>query len=155
MIYLASDHRGFELKEKVKQWLSEWDYQYEDMGAFEYNESDDYPDFIRKAAGAVANDPEQSRGIILGGSGQGEAVVANRYKGVRAAVFYGPSTSSGQAGEEIIKMSREHNNSNVLSLGASFLDEEQAKKAIKLWFETLFSGEERHKRRIEKIDKNP
>jgi len=145
MIYLASDHRGFELKEKIKQWLSEWGYQYEDMGAFEYDKDDDYPDFIRKAAEAVVNDPEQSRGIILGGSGQGEAMVANRQKGVRAMVYYKDS-------EEMIRMSREHNDANILSLGASFLDEQTAKKAIKLWLETPFSGEERHKRRINKID---
>lgn len=152
MIYLASDHRGHQLKEKIKTWLAEWGHQYEDMGAFEYNQDDDYPDFIRKAAQKVSENPEQGKGIILGGSGQGEAIVANRYKGVRAAVYYSPSTGSGQAGEEIIKMSREHNNANVLSLGASFLNEEEAKKAIKLWLETPFSGEERHIRRINKID---
>lgn len=145
MIYLATDHRGFQLKEKIKGWLKEWGYQYEDMGAFEYNESDDYPDFISKAAEKVSQDPENSKAIILGGSGQGEAMVANRYKGVRAVVFYGGT-------EEVIKMSREHNNANILSLGASFLDEEIVKKAVKLWLETPFSGEGRHIRRISKID---
>jgi len=145
MIYLAADHRGFELKEKIKKWLSDWGYEFQDMGAFEYDKDDDYPDFISKAAEKVSQDPENSKAIILGGSGQGEAMVANRYKGVRAAVYYSDS-------EEMIKMSREHNNANVLSLGASFLDEETAKKAIKLWLETPFSGEERHVRRINKID---
>lgn len=145
MIYLASDHRGFELKEKIKFWLSEWGFEYKDCGAFEYDENDDYPDFVKKAAEAVANDPEHSRGIILGMSGQGEAMAVNRHKGARASVFYGGS-------EEIIKLSREHNNANVLSLAAGFLDEETAKNAIKLWLETSFTGEERHKRRIEKID---
>lgn len=143
-IYLATDHRGFKLKEKIKMWLKEWGYEYEDMGAFELNKDDDYPDFIRKAAEAVANDPERSRGIILGGSGQGEAMVANRYKGVRAAVYYGGS-------EEIIKLSREHNDANVLSLGTFFVDGETAMKAIKLWLETPFPGEGRHKRRISKF----
>lgn len=175
MIYLASDHRGFELKNKTKEWLKEWGYEYEDMGPFEYNKDDDYPDFIRKAAEAVSNDPERSRGIILGGSGQGEAMVANRYKGVRAAVFYGPPFQlkrmswrkwllfgTGGAGVmqieefkifiELIKLSREHNNANILSLGASFLDARVVKKIIKLWLETPFPGDERHKRRIEKID---
>src|SRR3990167_8808632 len=90
MIYLAADHRGFELKEKIKEWLKEWGYEYEDMGAFEYNADDDYPDFISKAAEKVSQDSDNSRAIIMGGSGQGEAMVANRYKGVRAAVFYGP-----------------------------------------------------------------
>ncbi len=145
MIYLASDHRGFELKEKIKQWLTEWGYQYEDMGAFEYNPDDDYPDYIHKAAQKVSEDPENNKAIILGGSGQGEAMVANRYKGVRAAVYYSDS-------EEMIKMSREHNNANVLSLGTSFIDEEATKKAIKLWLETPFTREERHVRRIKKID---
>ena len=175
MIYLATDHRGFELKEKIKIWLKEWGYEYEDMGNFVYDENDDYPDFILKAAEKVSQDPENSKAIILGGSGQGEAMAANRYKGVRAAVFYGPPfqlkvmgwrkwllLGTGAAGifqtdeflifQKLIKLSREHNDSNVLSLGASFLDARVAKKIIKLWLETPFSGEERHKRRIGKID---
>lgn len=143
-IYLASDHRGFELKEKIKKWSKEWGYEYEDMGAFGYDKDDDYPDFISKAAEKVSQDPDNSRAIILGGSGQGEAMVANRYKGVRAAVYYGGS-------EEIVKLSREHNDANVLSLGTFFVDEETAMKAIKLWLETSFPGEERHVRRISKF----
>lgn len=145
-IYLATDHRGYELKEKIKGWLGEWGYEYEDMGAFEYDADDDYPDFVHKAAQIVSQDPENSRAIILGMSGQGEAMVANRYKGVRAALYYGGP-------EEIIKLSRQHNNANVLSLGAGFVGEDMAKKVIKLWLETFFSNEERHKRRIAKIDK--
>jgi len=144
MIYLASDHRGFELKEKIKEWLKKWGYEYEDMGAFEYDKDDDYPDFVSKVAEKVSQDSDKSKAIILGSSGQGEAMVANRYKGVRAAVYYGGS-------EEIIKLSREHNNANILSLGASFIDEETANKAIKLWLETAFSDAERHKRRITKF----
>lgn len=145
VIYLASDHRGYKLKEKIKEWLLEWGYQYEDFGAFKYDPGDDYPDFILEAAKKVSQDPENSKAIVLGGSGQGEAIVANRLKGVRAIVYYGGS-------EEIIKLAREHNNSNILSLGASFLAEETAKKAIKIWLETPFSKEERHQRRIKKID---
>ncbi len=145
MIYLATDHRGFELKEKIKGWLIEWEYQYEDMGAFEYKENDDYPDYVSKAAEKVSNGPDNSKAIVLGGSGQGEAMVANRHKGVRAAVYYGGP-------EEVIKLSKEHNNSNVLSLGASFLNNEDiAKNMIKLWLDTPFSNEERHKRRINKF----
>lgn len=143
-IYLAADHRGFQLKEKVKTWLKEWGYEYEDMGAFEFNKDDDYPDFISKAAEKVSQDPENSKAIILGGSGQGEAMVANRYKGVRAAVYYGGS-------EEVVKLSREHNNANILSLGTFFVDEETAKRAVEVWLETPFSGEERHVRRIAKF----
>lgn len=145
MIYVASDHAGFEMKEKLKAYLAELGYQAEDMGAFSYDEQDDYPDFILSVAKAIANDPEQSRGIILGGSGQGEAMVANRIKGVRATVLY-------YYNENIIRLSREHNNANVLSLGARFLNDEEAKRAVKLWLEAPFPGDERHKRRINKID---
>jgi ribose 5-phosphate isomerase B len=144
MIYLGTDHRGFELKEMIKQWLTEWGYEYEDMGAHEYDEQDDYPDFVSLVGEKVSADPDNSKGIVLGGSGQGEAIVANKYNGVSAVVFYGGP-------DEIIKLSREHNNANVLSLGASFIDGDRAKEAIKLWLETEFPGEERHKRRIEKI----
>jgi ribose 5-phosphate isomerase B len=142
MIYLGTDHRGYELKEKIKQWLTNWGYEFEDMGAHEYNEQDDYPDFISLVGEKVSANPD-SKGIILGSSGQGEAIVANKYKGVRAVVYYGGS-------EEIIKLSREHNDANVLSLGASFVGEEVS-EVIKLWLETSFPGEERHTRRINKI----
>ena len=142
-IYIATDHRGYVLKEKIKQWLLEWNYECEDFGARQLDLEDDYPDFISLAAQAVSKDPENSRGIILGGSGQGEAIVAYKYKGVRAIVYYGGP-------ENVIKLSREHNNANILSLGASFLEEQNAKEMIKLWLETPFSGDERHMRRINK-----
>ena len=144
MIFLGADHRGYNLKEKIKGWLSEWGYEHEDMGAFEYDKDDDYPDFISKVAEKVSEDADNSKGIVLGGSGQGEAMVANRYPNVRAAVYYGGN-------EEIIKLSREHNNANILSLGVSFVDDKTTEKAVRLWLETPFSGEERHKRRIEKF----
>ncbi len=143
-IFLATDHRGFKLKEKIKTWLGEWQYEYEDFGASVENSEDDYPDFISKAAQAVSDNPENSRGIILGGSGQGEAMVANKYKGVRAAVYYGGL-------KDIVVLSREHNDANVLSLGASFVSDEDAKKAIKLWLQTPFSQDARHVRRLHKI----
>lgn len=144
-IHLGTDHAGFELKEKIKEFLAAEGREIVDHGAFTLDETDDYPDFIRPVADAVSKDPE-SRGIVLGGSGQGEAMTANRYKGVRAAVFYGGT-------EDIVKLSREHNDANVLSLGARFIDNEMVKDVVKLWLETPFSGEERHKRRIAKIDK--
>ncbi len=143
-IYLATDHAGFNLKETLKKWLVDEGYEVKDFGAFEYNKKDDYPDFVVNAAKAVAKDSGQSRAIILGGSGQGEAMAANRFKGVRAAVLYSYN-------EEIIKLSREHNYANILSLGARFLKEEEAKKAVKLWLETSFPGDERHIRRINKF----
>jgi len=147
-IYLAADHAGFELKKEIKQWLEEWGYAYEDMGAFKYDAPDDYPDFMHKVGEAVSADPEKSRGIILGGSGQGEAMVCNRYDGVRAAVY-----AARQLDLELVKLSREHNNANVLSLGARLVPEEDAKQVVKTWLETPFPGEERHVRRIAKIDK--
>ncbi len=155
-IYLGSDHAGFELKEKIKKFLSYEYNKYEvvDFGAFALDPSDDYPDFVRPVALAVANDPENARGIVLGGSGQGEAMVANRISGVRAAVYYGPAVALAKEGggsDEIIKLSRQHNNANILSLGARFLNEEEVFKAIKLWLDTPFSGDERHKRRIAKF----
>ena len=144
-IHLATDHAGLELKEKVKLYLSNLDYKVIDHGAYEYDALDDYPDFIFPCAKAVSNDPE-SKGIILGGSGQGEAMAANRVKGVRAAVFYsGP--------DEIIELSRQHNNANILSLGARFMSYEKMYKVIELWLSTDFEFG-RHQRRIEKLDEN-
>jgi len=156
-IFLGTDHAGFELKEKLKIYLIKLGYKIQDMGNFVYDEKDDYPDFIRQVADAVAQDPENNRGIVLGGSGQGEAMVANRIKGVRAAVVYGLAKdppSQGEGGSfAIIRLSREHNDANVLSLGARFLSETEVQKIVKLWLETKFTEEERHKRRILKIDK--
>ena len=145
IIHIATDHAGLELKEKVKSYLSKLDYEVVDHGAFEYDALDDYPDFIFPCAEAVSND-SNSRGIILGGSGQGEAMAANRVKGVRAAVFYNGS-------DEIIKLSRQHNDANILSLGARFMSDQEMYKIIELWLSTDFESG-RHKRRIEKLDEN-
>jgi len=142
-IYLATDHAGFELKEKLVSFLGSLGFEVIDKGAFALDPEDDYPDFIASAAKEVSADPE-ARAIILGGSGQGEAIVANKFPGIRAVVYYGGNP-------EIIKLSREHNDANVLSLGARFLNEEEAKSAVKEWLETKFSAEERHERRIDKI----
>ena len=149
-IFLGTDHAGFELKEAVKRWFREGGglpagWQVADEGAFEYVEGDDYPDFIDIVAKQVEADPENNRGIIFGGSGQGEAICANRFHRVRATVFYGGPL-------DILKLSREHNNANILSIGALFVKEEEAKQAIKLWLDTGFSGDDRHIRRIAKID---
>ncbi len=143
-IYLAADHAGFELKEGVKKWFKELGYDVHDEGAFEYNESDDYPDFIKIAAKQVASDPENSKAIIFGGSGQGEAIVANRFPHVRAVVCCG--------NEKLLTLSRTHNDANVLAIGGRFFTLEQAIEAIKRWLVIDFTGEERHARRIAKID---
>ena len=142
-IHLATDHAGLELKDKIKLRLTELGHEVIDHGAHEYDALDDYPDFIFPCAKAVAQD-DRSRGIILGGSGQGEAMAANRIKGIRAAVYYnGP--------EEIIELSRQHNNANILSLGARFMSEQEIYRIIEIWFDTDFE-EGRHQRRINKLD---
>lgn len=145
-IYFAADHWGFEIIPELVTFVhDELGYETEHCGPFEYDASDDYPDFIGVAAGLVAEDPEQRRAIIFGKSGQGEAMCANRFPQVRAAVYYGGPV-------EILELSRQHNNANVLSLGAGFLSLEEMKAAIGLWLDTSFSGEERHARRIAKLD---
>ncbi|MDP6032728.1 MAG: RpiB/LacA/LacB family sugar-phosphate isomerase [Candidatus Marinimicrobia bacterium] len=142
-IHIATDHAGLELKNIIRDYLIKKGHDVKDHGAYEYDALDDYPDFIFPCAQAVAADPE-SRGIILGGSGQGEAMAANRIKGVRAAVFYnGPA--------EIVKLSREHNNANILSLGARFMTENEIYDVIEMWLNEPFEGG-RHQRRIEKLD---
>jgi ribose 5-phosphate isomerase B len=145
MIYIGSDHAGYNLKEKLKQFLLESKYKVLDMGTHELNKDDDYPDFVVPVAQAVAGDKE-SFGIILGGSGEGEQISANKIDDIRAIEYYGGNL-------EIVKLGREHNDANVLSLGARFITEEEAKNAVKLFLETQFSGDERHIRRINKIDK--
>lgn len=143
-IFIGADHAGFKLKEVLKDYLKELGLEVQDFGAYEYNESDDYPDFVTPVAEAVEAE-QNSLGIILGGSGEGEAMNANRFVGVRAVEFYGGNL-------EIVKLGREHNNANILSLGARFVTEDEAKDAVKLFLETKFSGEERHERRIQKLD---
>ena len=142
-IHVATDHAGLDLKNAIRDYLVDKGHDVTDHGAHEYDALDDYPDFIFPCAKAVAADTE-SKGIILGGSGQGEAMAANRVKGCRAAVFYnGPM--------DIVKLSREHNNANILSLGARFMSEEEIYDVIELWLAEPFGGG-RHQKRIEKLD---
>lgn len=144
-IYLGADHRGFDLKGKIKELLIAQGHAVEDCGNTVSDPKDDYPDFVRPVAEKVAADPENSRGIIFGYSGQGEAMVANRVKNVRAAVYVcGP--------DEVIILSRQHNNANVLSFGVGFVSEEDAKRLVLLWLGTEFSKDERHIRRLEKME---
>lgn len=151
-LFIGTDHAGFELKEELKVFLEDQGYTIEDMGAHELDPEDDYPDYIIPVAKAVATNPEV-KGIILGGSGQGEAIVANRFKGIRAVVFNGQyEPHDGREVPDEIIISREHNDSNILSLGARFLSADDAKRAVTKWLATPFSADERHLRRIEKID---
>ena len=141
-IVLATDHAGFELKEHVKRFLIKKGYDIKDFGALEYDGLDDYPDFILPAAKYISE--HKLIGIIFGGSGQGEAMAANRINGIRAAVFYnGP--------DEIVELSRLHNNANILSIGARFVNNQEVEKVIELWLSTDFE-EGRHKKRINKLD---
>lgn len=141
-IVLATDHAGFELKEHVKKFLLEKGFEIKDFGALEYDALDDYPDFVIPASKFISKN--KLIGIIFGGSGQGEAIAANRIKGTRAVVFYnGP--------DDIIKLSRSHNNANILSIGARFVDKRRAEEIINLWLSTTFE-EGRHQKRINKLD---
>lgn len=145
-IVIASDHAGFAVKEAVKSFLAKNNYSILDVGAHELVEGDDYPTYMAAAAMEVAKDMTgETKAIIFGASGQGEAIVANRFPGVRAVVYYGGN-------DEIIRLSREHNDANVLSIGARFVSGEDAIKAVELWLATSFSDDERHVRRIGQID---
>lgn len=146
-IYIASDHAGFEMKKDLISYLSQNDYEVFDCGPKEYVHDDDYPDYISKVARNIGSG-EPAFGIVVGRNGQGEAIVANRFPNVRCAVFYG-----GQ--KHMITLSREHDDANMLSLGSSFLTKEDARRAVDLFLHTKFSGDERHVRRIKKIENYP
>lgn len=143
-IVLATDHAGFQHKEALKKYLLGRGFEVEDFGT-QSEESCDYPDYIFPAARAVAADPANTRGIIFGGSGQGEAMTANRVKGVRATTYYHHQP-------EILELSRTHNDANVLSIGARFISLEQMKEAVDKWLSLNDPLDDRHVRRIRKID---
>lgn len=160
-IALASDHAGFGQLRRLIDFLESQGHQCLNFGPRHDDPEDDYPDFIIPAARAVAAG-ECQRGIIMGGSGQGEAMAANRLRGVRCAVYYGPAamlgSSDGQPqpnGEPyaILRLSREHNDANMLSIGARFVGQAGIEHAVTLWLKTEFSNEERHQRRNAKLDK--
>jgi len=159
-IAVTTDHAGFEAIQVLKEYLQSLGHEVVDFGPQSFDAEDDYPDFIFPAAQAVAGG-ECERAIIMGGSGNGEAMAANRVKGVRAALFYGPVVAKvpidaeGTMSDdpyEIVKLSRQHNDANVLSLSGRFLTIEEMKTAIEIWLTTDFSGAERHRRRIQKLD---
>jgi len=160
-IAISSDHAGFAQLKKLKDYLeNELGHSCHNFGPAEIKPDDDYPDFILPAARAVAGG-QCEMGIILGGSGQGEAMVANRVRGVRCAVYYGPATAAGSLGADgsppldgydILRLSRQHNSANMLSLAARFLSVEQMQIAVRLWLATPFSHDSRHQRRVAKLD---
>lgn len=156
---VTSDHAGFEALQVLKEYLAELGHDCVDFGPQTFDPNDDYPDYIFPAAEAVASG-DCERAVILGGSGQGEAIAANRFANVRCVVFYGPVLAvvpidaEGHMSDdpyEIVKLSRTHNDANVLSLSGRFLATEEMKIALKIWFDTPFSGAEHHVRRIEKL----
>ena len=142
MVYIASDHAGLELKQQIIEHLKGIGQEVEDCGPFQYDAEDDYPDFCYPCAVKTAAEPG-SLGIVIGGSGNGEAIVANKAIGVRAAVYYGSR-------EEIVELARRHNNANVLSFGARFVTFEEVKRALHVFLKTPFDGG-RHERRIRKV----
>lgn len=144
-VYVASDHAGFEHKAAIVTWLQSEHYTVIDVGALHYDTLDDFPDYVMQAAIAVAAAPAARVGIIFGGSGQGEAMAANRFAGVRATVYYGGDTA-------IIDLSREHNDANVLSIGARFVTIDAAKHVIWQWLHHEASTDEKYTRRNRKLD---
>jgi len=143
ILHLATDHAGYEHKEAVKVYLLGEGLEVVDHGAFEYVADDDYPDYVTLCAQEIAEDSD-AMGILFGGSGEGEAMCANRVTGIRAAVYYGGTT-------DILTLSREHNAANILSLGARFLTPDEAIEAVTVWLATPFTNDERHLRRLGKF----
>lgn len=143
-IYFASDHAGLELKNGLVDFVQRLGFEVIDLGPKIYDENDDYPDTVSKAAEEISKSPED-RAIVIGGSGQGEAIVCNRYPNVRAVVYYGGPT-------EIVTLSRAHNDANILSLGSRFVDQKEIGEIVRMWILAHFSNGSNHVRRIKKIE---
>lgn len=142
MIYLGADHRGFQLKEELKKYLSDNGLEMEDIGAFEYDKDDDYPDFASLAAEKVSANPANDKAIVICGSGHGVDMVANKFRNVRAALCFN---------RQIAAQSREHEDANVLVLASDWLSLEEAKDIINVWLASNFDGADRNIRRLRKI----
>lgn len=140
MIYLGADHRGFELKEKIKEWLAKWGEEYSDLGNDKFEATDDFPDYATRVGEKVA--AGEGLGILLCGSG-GMALTANKFKGVRAAEVWNVETA---------EHAKAHDNVNILVLPADFVSDE-AKKMIRVWLDTPVKLEEKYVRRLNKIKK--
>jgi len=140
MIFLGADHGGFELKNKVREWLAEWGEEFKDLGNKVYDKEDDYPDYAIAVAKEVAKG--DNKGILFCRSAAGMVIAANKVTGVRAVAAFD---------KESAQHSREHNDANVLVLSGDWLDEEKARQIAKVWLNTKFTQEERHVRRLNKI----
>lgn len=141
MIYLGADHRGYELKEKIKGWLGDWGYKYEDMGAFEYDKDDDNPIFAHAVAHKIL-EKEDNKGILICGSGIEIAIAANKIKGIRAGTVMNPEQAAAAVNDEDL---------NILALPADYLSGQKAREIIRSFLETKFAGKERYIRRINEI----
>ncbi|GHA56689.1 ribose-5-phosphate isomerase [Streptomyces tauricus] len=140
-VYLGSDHAGFELKNHLVEWLKSAGHEPVDCGPLIYDAQDDYPPFCLRAAERAAADPE-GLGIVIGGSGNGEQIAANKVAGVRAALAWSVETAA---------LGRQHNDANVVAVGARMHSEEEATKFVETFLNTPFSGDERHVRRIDML----
>lgn len=140
-VYLGSDHAGYELKQHLARWLRGRGDDVVDCGPAAYDPDDDYPPFILRTAGSVAADPG-SLGIVIGGSGNGEAIAANKVPGIRAALIWSDETA---------RLAREHNNANVASIGARMHGTDEATRLVEVFLTTPYTGEDRHERRLQMI----
>jgi len=140
MLYLASDHAGFELKTEIAKFLKSRSMNFEDLGNFDNNDAD-YPDYARRAAKQVIK--TKGKAILFCGTGFGMSIVANRFKGIRAVVAWNP---------EVAILSREHNDANILALPSRFVNNDEAEKIVSAFLSTTFSQEDRHIKRIKQID---
>lgn len=144
MLYIASDHAGFRLKEQIKSYLDELRIKYQDLGPKKFNPDDDYPDFAFKVAKKVAKNPNKDRGVLICATGHGMVLAANRIKGIRAVSAWDRATA---------EHARKHNNVNILALGGQIISLRKAKKIVSKWLSTKFEAAARHKRRLKKIEK--
>ena len=140
-VHIGGDHAAFELHQELLTFLADEGHEVTDHGPFEYDAVDDYPVFVIRAAQAVSADPG-SRGIVLGGSGNGEQMAANKVAGIRAALCYNA---------ELAKLAREHNDAQILSMGGRMQSVEESKEMVRVFLATDFTGEERHQRRIDMV----
>lgn len=152
-IVIASDHAGLELKKFIITCLKERTPEMEviDMGPSEYVSDDDYPDYIKKVGAYISehDDPGEYRGIVIGGSGQGENICANKFKKVRSVLIY---CNDMVTNHNMAKTSVQHNNANVIAFGARFIEQENAFDVLHTWLEERFAGDERHVRRLAKLE---
>ncbi|GAB4219674.1 MAG: ribose 5-phosphate isomerase B [Candidatus Microgenomates bacterium] len=142
-LFIGADHRGLSLKNQIIEYLHEKDIRIEDLGAYEYDANDDYPDFAKKVAQAVLQNPENHLGIVICGSGVGVAIAANRFQGIRAALGFN---------QEQIIHARENDHINVLALPSDYLDIEKAKAIVDKFIQTPYKLEEKYLRRVKKLD---